>query len=222
MGGGGLQHVRQRTGREPALRQIGVVVYRDEHHSRARMTRQEGPRGRDPVTPGHHDVGDHDVRVHQVRGAEKAAAVRDHGDDVELGLEQLAQLFATAGWSSANSTRGRPMRQVSAREPVPRYSQYYGRGPENSGGALTGKRWMKAAAGAGSPPASPIGLWSTPAPRRATITGMLGLVPRGRPPQASSRHRARLSPLEGWRMRATARRAALKALFTAITALGMV
>src|SRR6185369_6098557 len=32
------------------------------------------------------------VRVQQVCGAEETVGVRDHGDDVELGLEQLAQL----------------------------------------------------------------------------------------------------------------------------------
>jgi hypothetical protein len=93
MAGAVLQHVGERAGRVASLGQPGVVMNRDEHDSSVETSGNERSRDGDAVKARHHDVRDDDVRMGLVRGPEKGTAVSNRGDDIELHLEQLSQLF---------------------------------------------------------------------------------------------------------------------------------
>jgi hypothetical protein len=93
MPGVALQHVGERAGRIASLYQLGVLMDRDQDDPRARMLREERRRGGDAVEAWHRDIRDDHVVVGFVRRLKKSAAVSNRGDNLELRLEQLSQLF---------------------------------------------------------------------------------------------------------------------------------
>lgn len=137
-GGRELQNVAERPDRAGPLRQLRVVMDRHEDHPRTRTSRQECPRRGNPVETGHHDVGDDHVGMDGVRRSQQGVPVTDHRDDVELRLEQLAQLFGDPRVIlGEQDSRPAHASTVGARSPR-RHSEDCGATPENSGGGAPG------------------------------------------------------------------------------------
>ena len=103
MAGTVLRDVGERAGRVAALRQLGVVMNRDEHDPRVRTSREERRRRRDPVETRHHDVRDDHVGTGVVLNSLMPRAAcgprrRRHFGQPSMGACASERRLAYASW----------------------------------------------------------------------------------------------------------------------------